>query len=54
MMPNENSMKPLQEFVVSVDSVESMTGIDFFHGLPDEVERELEGEKELAGWFFFR
>lgn len=51
IMPNENSMKPLQEFVVSVDSLEGMTGIDFFHSLPDTLESELERQKELTWWF---
>jgi endonuclease G len=48
IIPNENSMKPLQEFVVSVDSLEGMTGIDFFPGLPDSTESRMENQKKLG------
>lgn len=51
LMPNENSFKPLQEFVVSVNSLETLTGIDFFPGLPDAIESVLENQKDLSGWF---
>ena len=51
LLLNENSNKPLQQFVVSVDSLENMTGIDFFPGLPDAIENLLESQKELTGWF---
>jgi endonuclease G len=30
LVPNEPSQKPLYNFVVSVDSIEKITGIDFF------------------------
>jgi endonuclease G len=36
--------------VVSVDSIESITGIDFFHELPDEIENELESKVNLEDW----
>lgn len=51
LMTNEKSSKPLAYFAVSIDSVESVTGIDFFPALPDEVEDALEGERVLSGWF---
>jgi endonuclease G len=52
LLPNENSTKPLQQFVVSVDSLESLTGIDFFPGLPDSIESLLESQRDLYGWSF--
>lgn len=52
LIPNENSTKPLQEFVVSVDSLETLTGIDFFPGLPDPIENLLESKMDLSGWRF--
>ena len=51
LMPNENSTKPLQQFVVSVDSLENLTGIDFFSTLPDSIESLLESEIDMLGWF---
>lgn len=45
VMPNEKCDKAIEEYMVSVDEVESITGIDFFPGLPDELEARLEAEK---------
>ena len=50
LIPNEKSIKPLQTYVVSVDSIESLTGIDFFYVLPDSNEKRLESSKDLSGW----
>jgi endonuclease G len=52
LIPNEKSTKPLQTYVVSVDSVESLTGIDFFPELPDSIESHLERKMDLTGWSF--
>lgn len=52
LLPNENSTKPLQQFVVSVDSLETLTGIDFFPELPDSIESLLESRTDLSGWSF--
>jgi len=48
----EESSKPLQQFTVSIDSIEKMTGIDFFEKLPDGQETELESQVELDDWKF--
>ena len=50
LMPNIGSSSELKSFVVSVDSIESVTGIDFFHELPDRIENELESEVNLEDW----
>ena len=42
VLPNEGSQQPLQTFIVSVDYIESITGIDFFPELPDSIETRLE------------
>lgn len=52
LVPHENSKKPLYEFVVSVDEIEKMTGIDFFPGLPDAIENELEQKSDYKAWSF--
>lgn len=50
IIPNEPSKKRLGSFVVTVDEVEKITGCDFFSGLPDEQERELESSVIPAEW----
>lgn len=52
LVPNEKSNKPLYDFVVSVDSIEKMTGIDFFPKLEDSVENNLEKNSSIKPWVF--
>jgi len=42
LIPNKWAIGKLDKFVVSVDSVESVTGIDFFSELPDSIEKIIE------------
>lgn len=51
VLPNEGSKKELSSFVVTVDELESLTGIDFFPNLNDDIENKLEGEINLSEWF---
>lgn len=41
---NEAGERPLSEYLVSVDSIEKLTGMDFFSALPDNLENRLEKE----------
>ncbi|MBR5656982.1 MAG: DNA/RNA non-specific endonuclease [Prevotella sp.] len=44
----------LKDYVVSIDELEELTGIDFFCNLPDPVEKTLEGlsrESICSAWF---
>jgi endonuclease G len=41
---------PLKDFAMSVDSVEKVTGIDFYPGLSDSEENALESRVELEKW----
>ncbi|AJR02503.1 DNA/RNA non-specific endonuclease [Siansivirga zeaxanthinifaciens] len=52
LMPHENSNKPLYEFVVSVDTIETLTGIDFFPELDDALENKLEASNSYKDWSF--
>ncbi len=53
ILDNEVSDKHLSEFAVSIDEVESLTGIDFFPELlSPEKEQELEGIVEVGRWKF--
>jgi endonuclease G, mitochondrial len=50
ILPNQSSSETLQTFAVSVDSLERLTGINFFSALPDELEETLESNVEVDGW----
>jgi endonuclease G len=42
--------EPLDNYVVSVDKIEALTGLDFFHELPDNEENALESTLDTAPW----
>lgn len=50
ILSNSGSSSPVRSFAVSVDEIESRTGIDFFPQLEDEVENQIEGVVNLSGW----
>lgn len=50
VMPNEAGNRPMMSYMVSVNDVESMTGIDFFPNLPDTVEETVESNFEVSDW----
>jgi endonuclease G len=52
LVPNKASIRPLYSFVVSVDEVEKMTGIDFFPKLVDKIETQLEKSSDYKKWSF--
>lgn len=52
LMSHQNSDKPLYDFVVSVDEVEALTGIDFFPELEDAIENKLEASSSFKDWSF--
>lgn len=52
ILKNEGSKEPLADFAVPVDSVEKITGIDFFPDLPDSLETVVESKVDLAFWHF--
>lgn len=49
---NKNEDKKLTSYVVSIDSVESLTGMDFFPTLPDELEDNIESTVQISDWNF--
>lgn len=46
----EEKRKPLTAYTVTTDSIERLTGIDFFHFLDDKIETDLES-KVSHRWF---
>ncbi len=52
LVPHQDNNKPLYEYVVSVDQIEKLTGIDFFPQLEDTLENRLEARKDYKEWSF--
>lgn len=50
LIPHKNTNNPLSEFVITIDSIEELTGIDFFPNLDDEIENSLEASKSYSRW----
>ena len=50
IMPNEGSQDPLQHFAITIDSVEKVTGTDFFYQLPDDQEKVIESSVDISKW----
>lgn len=50
ILHNEGSKESLANFIVSVDSVEKRTGIDFFPHLPDQIENKIERHSNPTEW----
>ncbi len=49
---NGKDKSSIEKFAVSIDQVESLTGIDFFSELPDELEDEIEARSDSSLWSF--
>jgi endonuclease G len=52
LLSNNGSSEPLESFVVTIDEVERMTGIDFFPFLPDNDEEKLEAAVHVKDWIW--
>lgn len=47
---NEAGTRPLRSYARSIDEIERMTGIDFFHLLDDSIEDRIEAKYQLEAW----
>ena len=52
VVPNESSEKSLDNYAVTIDSIETLVGIDFFPDLEDNLEENIESTIELNKWSF--
>ena len=50
LVPHQDSDKALYEFVVPVDKIEQLTGLDFFPKLEDVLENDLESKSDWKAW----
>ena len=52
VVKNSMSSGSLKPFAMSIDEVEKITGIDFFHSLDDDLENEIESRYDDKDWNF--
>ena len=52
LLPNEKTDTSFENFVVSIDSLEIISGIDFFPALDDPVEDVIEASTDVSQWNF--
>jgi endonuclease G len=53
LIPNKKSELKLSNFVVTIDSIESLSGINFFYEFLDkELEESIESQVDLERWSF--
>ena len=52
LLPNEPIENRLQDFVISIDSLENLTEIDFFYKLHPLVQERLECCSDTLAWFY--
>jgi endonuclease G, mitochondrial len=52
LIPNEGSRAPLKSFVLPIRTLEILTGLNFFHQLPEQLQNQIETESlpELWSW----
>ena len=50
LMPNKEILYPIQSYMVSVNEIEELTGIDFFPSLDDFIEEKLEAQNHPEIW----
>jgi endonuclease G len=50
MLPNAGSSLPLKNYVISIDELEALTGLDFFAALPDNEEEKFESRVLTNNW----
>lgn len=51
LMPNQLCEGFYEDYMVSIDEIEALTQIDFFHNLPDDLETYLEKSSTSDRWF---
>ncbi|GAA4829896.1 DNA/RNA non-specific endonuclease [Algivirga pacifica] len=50
LMPNKEIKDSMENYIVSIDHIEEITGIDFFPALEDSLENRLEKKGDIREW----
>ncbi len=51
LLPNKNLKKSIFFYVTSIDSIETVTGLDFYRNLADSIQVKIESNKEIDNGF---
>ncbi|SIO17921.1 DNA/RNA non-specific endonuclease [Halodesulfovibrio marinisediminis] len=54
LLPNKGSKKKLSSFAVSINTIEALTGINFFSAMEDSQEDTLESQCNITSWDWAR
>ncbi|MCR5456264.1 MAG: DNA/RNA non-specific endonuclease [Bacteroidales bacterium] len=49
---SDSEQKSLKPYIISIDTLETKTGIEFFYNLPDDIENAVEKETDVSKWSF--
>ncbi len=52
IIPNQKSTLPLSDYMVTIDSVETLTGITFFPSLPDDLKKQVKSTFSPFRWIY--
>jgi endonuclease G len=52
LMPTNATSKDMKRFVTSINTIEEMTGFDFFQHLDDKIEEQVESQMNISRWDF--
>ena len=50
LVPHEKLLKPLESYMVSIDSIENLSGLDFNYQLNKDVEKAIEEQVVIEEW----
>lgn len=50
VFPNMSAPGNMQNYVMTIDDIEKLTGYDFFSALPDDIENEVESKASFREW----
>ena len=50
VLPNSDKSEKIESYVMCVDDVEEITGLDFFYQLPDDEEELIESNVDISKW----
>lgn len=50
VMPNKKTSRPLNDYIVPVNFIEALTGIDLFSNLSDDIEEKIESYRNEEVW----
>jgi endonuclease G len=52
LLPNESSTASITKYVVPIDSIETLTRINFFPSLSEQLSEKLEKRVDISNWHF--